>query len=90
MVDYRDVTRNGARLILDSDRDLDPDTRRAHEAVAEGRARKEDWARSLADQHGDIEDAKAAMVLIADEEGFELEPEDVETVTDEPPTATFL
>lgn len=43
----------------------------------------------LADAHGDIEDAKATLIFVAEEEGFAVEPEDIEAVTDEPPTATF-
>lgn len=44
---------------------------------------------ALARAHGDIEDAKASLIFIADEEGFDLEAPDVETVTDEPPASTF-
>lgn len=51
---------------------------------------KEAVLQALRRTHGDIEDAKAAMILIADEEGFEIETEDVEAVTDEPPNNTFL
>jgi|AKVG01.1.fsa_nt_gi hypothetical protein len=43
----------------------------------------------LRDAHGDIEDAKATLIFIADEEDFDVEPEDIEAVTSEPPTATF-
>jgi len=43
----------------------------------------------LRDSHGDIEDAKATLIFVADEQGFGVEPEDVEAVTSEPPTATF-
>lgn len=43
----------------------------------------------LADAHGDIEDAKTTLIFIADEQDFEVEPEDIEAVTSEPPTATF-
>jgi hypothetical protein len=43
----------------------------------------------LRDAHGDIEDAKASLLFIAEEEGFDVEPEDIEAVTSEPPTATF-
>lgn len=50
---------------------------------------KEKWIAYLRDAHGDIEDAKASLIFISDEEGFDVEPEDIETVTDEPPTATF-
>lgn len=90
MVDYREVARHNARNLLEADAVDDEQTRLAHQAVVDDRATKEDWARSLADQHGDIEDAKAALILIADDEGLDIEPEDVETVTDEPPTSTFL
>lgn len=51
---------------------------------------KEDWIEVLNRTHGDIEDGKAGLFLIADEEGFDVEAEDVEAVTDEPPTDTFL
>lgn len=50
---------------------------------------KDDWIAYLRDAHGDIEDAKASLIFIAEEEGFSVEPEDVEAVTSEPPTATF-
>jgi len=50
---------------------------------------KEEWLEYLREAHGDIEDAKASLIFIADEEGFDLEPEDIEAVTDEPPTSTF-
>jgi hypothetical protein len=50
---------------------------------------KDEWLALLRQTHGDIEDAKASLIFIADEEGFDVEPDDVETVTDEPPTATF-
>jgi len=43
----------------------------------------------LRESHGDIEDAKATAIFIFDERGEELEPEDIETITDEPPTSTF-
>jgi len=39
--------------------------------------------------HGDIEDAKVALLQIADEQDFEVEPEDIETVTDSEPVETF-
>lgn len=50
---------------------------------------KEDWMQYLSETHGDIEDAKASLIFISDEQGFEVEAEDIEAVTDEPPTATF-
>jgi len=43
----------------------------------------------LRESHGDIEDAKATAIFIFDERDQELEPDDIETITDEPPTATF-
>lgn len=52
-------------------------------------AGKEAWIAYLKDSHGDIEDAKTSLLFIAEEEGFDVEAEDVEAVTDEPPTATF-
>jgi len=50
---------------------------------------KQDILEFLRDAHGDIEDAKASLIFIAEEEGFDVEPEDVAFVTDEPPTSTF-
>lgn len=52
-------------------------------------ADKEEWLEYLRQAHGDIEDSKTKLLFIAEEEGFDVEPEDVEVVTDEPPTATF-
>jgi len=52
-------------------------------------AGKQAWIDYLRDAHGDIEDAKASLIFIAEEEGFDVEPEDVAFVTDEPPTSTF-
>jgi hypothetical protein len=52
-------------------------------------APKAEWIDYLRDAHGDIEDAKASLIFIADEEGFDVDPDDVEAVTDEPPTSTF-
>jgi len=50
---------------------------------------KQEVLEYLRDAHGDIEDAKVSLIFIADEEGFDVEPEDVEFVTDEPATSTF-
>lgn len=50
---------------------------------------KEEWIDVLRRTHGDIEDAKTTLLFIADEEEFAVEAEDIEAVTDEPPTATF-
>jgi len=50
-------------------------------------APKEEWLQYLRESHGDIEDAKVTALFIFDDE--ELEAEDIEVVTDEPPTATF-
>jgi hypothetical protein len=50
---------------------------------------KEDWKEFFRETHGDIEDAKVKLIFIGEEEGFDVEPEDIEAVTDEPPTATF-
>lgn len=52
-------------------------------------APKEEWLEYLRDAHGDIEDAKATLIFIGEEEGFDVEPEDVEVVTEEPPGSTF-
>ena len=52
-------------------------------------ADKDEWINYLRDAHGDIEDAKTSLIFISDEEGFDVEPEDIETVTDEPPSSTF-
>ena len=51
--------------------------------------RKEEIARFLREDHGDIEDAKVSYLFISDELGFDVEVDDVETVTDEPATETF-
>lgn len=50
---------------------------------------KAGWIEFFRDRHGDIEDAKTKLLFLADEEGFEVETEDIEAVTDEPPSATF-
>lgn len=50
---------------------------------------KAEWLEYLRDAHGDIEDAKATLIFVADEQDFEIEPEDIATVTDEPPVSTF-
>jgi len=50
-------------------------------------APKDEWLQYLRESHGDIEDAKVTALFIFDDE--ELEAEDIEVVTDEPPTATF-
>jgi len=50
-------------------------------------APKDEWLQYLKAAHGDIEDAKVTALFIFDDE--ELEAEDIEAVTDEPPTATF-
>lgn len=52
-------------------------------------APKEEWLEYLRDAHGDIEDAKATAIFIFNERDETLEAEDIETVTDEPPTSTF-
>jgi hypothetical protein len=52
-------------------------------------APKDEWIDYLREAHGDIEDAKSTLIFIADEEGFDVDPDDVEAVTDEPPTSTF-
>lgn len=50
---------------------------------------KEEYIEVLSQTHGDIEDAKAAMIFIADEEEIDLDGPDIEAVTDEPAIATF-
>jgi hypothetical protein len=52
-------------------------------------APKEEWLQYLREAHGDIEDAKASAIFIFDERDEDLEAEDIEVVTDEPPTSTF-
>jgi hypothetical protein len=52
-------------------------------------ADKEEWIQYLRDSHGDIEDAKATAIFVFDEREEDLEAEDIEAITDEPPTATF-
>jgi len=52
-------------------------------------APKDEILQYLRESHGDIEDAKATAIFIFDERGEELEPDDIETITDEPPTSTF-
>jgi hypothetical protein len=52
-------------------------------------ASKAEWIDYLQEAHGDIEDAKSTLIFIADEEGFDIDTDDVEAVTDEPPTSTF-
>jgi len=51
--------------------------------------RREDLLAYLRQVHGDIEDAKVTLLQIADEQDFEVEPEDIETVTDSEPVETF-
>ena len=51
--------------------------------------KKEQIALYLRNAHGDIEDAKASFIYIADELDFSVETDDIETVTDEAPTDTF-
>lgn len=52
-------------------------------------AEKEEWIAYLRSSHGDIEDAKSKLFFIAEEEGFEVETDDIEAVTDEPALSTF-
>lgn len=52
-------------------------------------AGKDAWIDYLREAHGDIEDSKTTLLFLAEEEGFDVEAEDVEAVTDEPPTSTF-
>lgn len=65
----------------------------AYEEVLPGspplNAPKEEWLEYLNQAHGDIEDAKATAIFIFDERDEELEPEDIEAITDEPPGSTF-
>jgi hypothetical protein len=50
---------------------------------------KDEWKDFFREAHGDIEDAKVKLLFIGDEEGFAVEAEDIEDVTDEPPVETF-
>lgn len=50
---------------------------------------KEEWIDVLRRTHGDIEDSKTTLLFIAEEEGFDVDVDDIEAVTDEPPTETF-
>jgi hypothetical protein len=52
-------------------------------------APKEEWIAYLRDSHGDIEDAKATALFIFDDREDDLDADDVEAITDEPPLATF-
>jgi hypothetical protein len=52
-------------------------------------APKDEILQYLRESHGDIEDAKATAIFIFADRDEELEPDDIETVTDEPPTSTF-
>jgi len=52
-------------------------------------APKDEILQYLRESHGDIEDAKATAIFIFDERDDELEADDIETVTDEPPVETF-
>jgi len=52
-------------------------------------APKDEILQYLRESHGDIEDAKATAIFIFHERDQGLEPEDIETITDEPPTSTF-
>jgi hypothetical protein len=52
-------------------------------------APKDEILQYLRESHGDIEDAKATAIFIFDERDDDLEADDIETVTDEPPTSTF-
>lgn len=51
--------------------------------------RREDLLAYLRQVHGDIEDAKVTLLQIGDEQDFEVEPDDIETVTDSEPVETF-
>jgi len=51
--------------------------------------RKDDIVTYLREVHGDIEDAKVVLLQLGDEVGFEVEEEDIEAVTESPPTETF-
>jgi len=65
----------------------------AYEQVLPGapdlNAPKQEWIEYLRESHGDIEDAKATAIFIFDERDEELEADDIERITEEPPTATF-
>jgi len=52
--------------------------------------KKDEIALFLREKHGDIEDAKSVYLFIGDELGFDVDTDDIETVTDEPANETFL
>jgi len=52
-------------------------------------APKEEWLEYLRESHGELEDAKITALFIFDQRDDEIEAEDIETITDEPPAATF-
>jgi len=50
---------------------------------------KQEIIRYLRQVHGDIEDAKVTLLFVADEQDFDVEPDDIEAVTDSEPVETF-
>lgn len=50
---------------------------------------KAEWRDLMRQTHGDIEDGKVKFLFIAEEEGFDVDTDDIEAITDEPPTETF-
>jgi len=89
MVDYRTILEEPAKEMLDEDDIPEGLDRETVSRVAFRNAEKEDYVNYLRETHGDIEDPKTKFLFIAEEEDFNVEGEDIEAVTEEPPTATF-
>lgn len=85
-----DVLREISRDALRDPRRLSDEEVELFRRILDGDATKDDYVTVLERSHGDIEDGKAALFLIADEEDFDVEAEDVEVITRAPPTGTFL
>jgi len=89
MVDYRTILEEPAKEMLDEDDIPEELDRETVSRVAFRNAEKEDYVNYLRETHGDIEDPKTKFLFIAEEEDFNVEGEDIEAITEEPPTATF-
>jgi len=89
MVDYRTILEEPAQEMLDEDDIPEELDRETVSRVAFRNAEKDDYIAYLRETHGDIEDPKTKFLFIAEEEGFNVEGEDIEAITEEPPTATF-
>jgi len=89
MVDYRTILEEPAKEMLDEDDIPEELDRGTVSRVAFRNAEKEDYVNYLRETHGDIEDPKTKFLFIAEEEDFNVEGEDIEAITEEPPTATF-